>query len=111
MELARCADSGHARDDCRPTAGSIHRRNSKVTINRETWSTPELGAAAFTTVNMGVLSHRNGQALFWDNEQRKPTLANASWSEKWEARSKKHGKPNQVLGWQGGPGPDFPFAQ
>jgi predicted dehydrogenase len=48
------------------------------TGNRETLSTPELGAAAFTTVNMGVQSYRNGTALFWDKEQRKPVQANAS---------------------------------
>jgi predicted dehydrogenase len=73
-------------------------RNNK----RDTLSTPELGAAAFTTVNMGVLSYRQGKALFWDKEQRKPTEADASWAAKWEARSKKHGTPNQIIGWNGG---------
>ena len=33
-----------------------------------TLSTPELGAAAFSTVNMGVQSYRNGKVLFWDKE-------------------------------------------
>jgi predicted dehydrogenase len=70
--------------------------------NRETLSTPELGAAAFTTVAMGVQSYRNGQALFWDKEQRKPVPADASWAQRWEARSKQHGKPNQIKDWQGG---------
>ncbi len=69
--------------------------------NRETLSTPELGAAAFTTVNMGVLSYRQGKALFWDKEQRKPVPADASWAERWEKRSKERGKPNQIIGWQG----------
>jgi predicted dehydrogenase len=69
---------------------------------RETLSTPELGAAAFTTVNMGVLSYRFGKALFWDKEHRKPADADASWAARWEARSKKRGKPNQIIGWQGG---------
>src|SRR4029077_5192168 len=69
---------------------------------RETFSTPELGAAAFTTVSMGVKSYRDGKALFWDKEQRKPIDADAWWSARWEARSKKHGKPNQVAGWRGG---------
>ncbi len=68
--------------------------------NRETLSTPELGAAAFTTVNMGVQSYRNGLALFWDKEQRRPVQADASWAHNWEERSKKHGKPNQIIGWQ-----------
>lgn len=69
---------------------------------RETLSTPELGAAAFSTVNMGVLSYRFGKVLFWDKDSRKPTQADASWAERWEARSKKRGKPNQIQGWQGG---------
>jgi predicted dehydrogenase len=69
---------------------------------RETLSTPELGAAAFTTVTMGVKSYREGKALFWDKEQRKPIDADASWASRWEARSKKHGLPNQIAGWHGG---------
>ena len=69
---------------------------------RETLSTPELGAAAFTTVNMGVLSYRFGKALFWDKEQRKTTEADASWAAGWEKRSKERGKPNHIIGWQGG---------
>jgi predicted dehydrogenase len=69
---------------------------------RETLSTPELGAAAFSTVNMGVLSYRFGKVLFWDKDGRKPKEADASWADRWEARSKKRGKPNQIMGWQGG---------
>jgi hypothetical protein len=70
--------------------------------NRETLSTPELGAAAFTTVAMGVQSYRNGQALYWDKEQRKPILADKRWASNWEARSKKRGKPSQIIGWHAG---------
>ena len=69
---------------------------------RETLSTPELGSAAFTTVNMGVQSYRNGKALFWDKEKRAPKEADGSWSAQWEGRSKKHGKPNNIIGWTGG---------
>ena len=69
---------------------------------RDTLSTPELGAAAFTTVNMGVQSYRFGKVLFWDKEQRKTKEADASWAAHLEARSKKRGKPNQIIGWQGG---------
>ncbi len=65
-------------------------------------SPPDLGAAAFTTVNMGVLSYRNGQALFWDKEARKPVEADASWAKQWEERSKKRGQPNHIIGWEGG---------
>jgi predicted dehydrogenase len=70
--------------------------------NRETLSTPELGAAAFTTVSMGVESYRRGVALFWDKEQRKPVPADSTWARHWEERSKKHGKPNQIIGWEAG---------
>src|SRR5260370_6523602 len=70
--------------------------------NRETPCTPELGAAAFTTVAMGVQSYRQGKALFWDKEQQKPVEANPSWATQWEERSKNRGKPNQVVGWHGG---------
>ncbi len=70
--------------------------------NRETSSTPELGAAAFTTVAMGVLSYRTGKALFWDKEHRKPIEADPSWAANWEKRSKERGKPNQIIGWTGG---------
>lgn len=69
---------------------------------RQTLSTPELGAAAFTTVALGVQSYRNGKVLFWDKEKRKPAEADASWAAKLEARSKKHGEPQQVMGWKAG---------
>jgi predicted dehydrogenase len=70
--------------------------------DRNTLSTPELGAAAFTTVTMGVKSYREGRAFFWDNEHRKPVEANGAWAAQWEERSKKGGKPNQIAGWTGG---------
>lgn len=70
--------------------------------NRETYSTPELGAAAFTTVTMGVQSYRTGQVLFWDKERRRPVPADPTWAQRWERRSHERGKPNQIIGWQGG---------
>ena len=72
------------------------------TRNRETLSTPELGAAAFTTVAMGVQSYRRGVALAWDKERRQPVPADESWARNWERRSKERGRPNQVAGWTGG---------
>jgi predicted dehydrogenase len=69
------------------------------TNNRETWSTPELGAAAFTTVAMGVKSYREGKALFWDAGMRQVKEADASWAKRWEEVSHKRGKPKQVMGW------------
>lgn len=70
--------------------------------DRDTLSTPELGAAAFTTVAMGVESYRKGLTLFWDKEKRQAVPADPSWSARWEERSKLHGKPNQVMGWRAG---------
>ena len=70
--------------------------------NRETFCTPELGAAAFTTVNMGVQSYRQGQVLFWDRERRRPVVADSSWATRLERRSKDRGRPNQIIGWTGG---------
>ncbi len=69
---------------------------------RETLSPPELGAAAFVTVSLGVLSYRNGKVYFWDKDKRVAREADATWAARWEARSKKRGKPNQVIGWKAG---------
>ncbi len=69
---------------------------------QQTLSTPELGAAAFTTVAMGVKSYREGRALFWDEEQRKVKDADASWASRWEAMSKKRAKPHHIKGWHAG---------
>ncbi len=68
----------------------------------QTFSSPALGAAAFTTVNMGVKSYREGKAFFWDKEQRKPVEADASWAAMSEKRSKEHAKPAQIQGWTAG---------
>ena len=70
--------------------------------NRATLCTPELGAAAFTTVNMGVQAYRTGQTLFWDKENRRTRPADASWATRWERRSHERGQPSQVAGWTGG---------
>jgi predicted dehydrogenase len=69
--------------------------------NIETFSTPELGAAAFSTVAMGVQSYRTGQALYWNSDQRRPIQADSFWATQWERRSHERGQPHQVRGWQG----------
>ncbi|MFO0848950.1 MAG: Gfo/Idh/MocA family oxidoreductase [Gemmataceae bacterium] len=69
---------------------------------QDTFSTPELGAAAFTTVALAVDSYRTGKVRFWDKEQRKAVDADPSWPAAWEQRSKQRGKPNQIIGWQAG---------
>jgi len=70
--------------------------------NRKTLSPPELGAAAVATVAMGLQSYRSGQVLFWDRDQRRVVQADGSWASHWEKRSHGWGKPNQIIGWQGG---------
>jgi hypothetical protein len=72
------------------------------TRNIHTWSTPELGAAAFTTVAMGVQSYRTGQALYWNSDQRRPIQADSFWATQLERRSHERGVPHQVAGWAGG---------
>jgi hypothetical protein len=51
---------------------------------------------------MGVESYRQGKALFWDKEKRRPVEADSSWATRWETRSKDRGKPSQVMGWHAG---------
>ena len=79
-----------------------HVRMNDKAKRRETLSTPELGAAAFSTVNMGVQSYRFGKAFFWDKDQRKPVDADGSFATAMETKSKNRGKPNQIMGWTGG---------
>jgi predicted dehydrogenase len=70
--------------------------------DRNTLSTPELGAAAFTTVNMGVQSYRQGLALMWDTSMRKPVPADAAYAANLERLSKERAKPNNIKGYAAG---------
>ncbi|MGL4465405.1 MAG: gfo/Idh/MocA family oxidoreductase, partial [Planctomycetia bacterium] len=70
--------------------------------NPKTNNPPDLGAAAFTLINMGVQSYRDGSAMFFDKESRKVSTADASWAKKWEKRSHDRGKPEHVMGWKAG---------
>lgn len=82
-----------------------HWRNFVESIRSRNFHTnndPELGAAAITIVNMGVISYREGRALFFDKEARKVTNADGSWAKKWEQRSIEGGKPSHILGWHAG---------
>ena len=67
--------------------------------SQDTFSTPALGAAAFTTVNMGVHSYRTGKALFWDKEARKPVEADPSWATAWEKRARS--AASRTTSWAG----------
>jgi predicted dehydrogenase len=76
--------------------------NCVAARNQGTLSTPELGAAAFSTVNMGVLSYRSDKALYWDAEQRKPVDGDGSWAAAGERKSKARAKVSNIKGWAGG---------
>ena len=71
--------------------------------NRETLSTPELGAAAFTTVAMGVQSYRKGKVLFWDKERASRSRPTPSWATRLEKRSKEHRQAEPGRRLQGDP--------
>jgi predicted dehydrogenase len=70
--------------------------------NPETLCPPELGQAGVVTAAMGVQSYRDGKALFFDKGTGKVTESDPSWIARWEDRSRRHGKPDQVPGWHAG---------
>ena len=70
--------------------------------NQETLCPAETGYAAITTVNLGVQSYREGKAFYFDKHTGKTSQADESWAKKWEERSHKRGKPEQVMGWHAG---------
>lgn len=63
---------------------------------------PDLGAAAIVTVNLGAQSYREGKAFFFNADQKKQSLADASWAAKWEKMSKDRAMPLNPAGWKGG---------
>ena len=67
-----------------------------------TFSPPDLAATAVAFAAMAEQSYRTGRAYFWDRERRAITEANATWSERWEKRSRGRGPANQVFGWSAG---------
>ena len=64
--------------------------------NRATLSTPGAGAAAFTTVALGVKSYREGKVLFWDKDQRKPHEADAERTGRPSWRGRRRQGPGQA---------------
>jgi len=65
-------------------------------------NTPELGAAAVTTVILGAMSYRTGKIYHFDGQHGTYSDADNSWAKRWEALSKSHGKPTQIPGWRAG---------
>ena len=70
--------------------------------NPETNNPPELGAAAFTMISMGMISYREGRCLFFDKDKRQAVNADSSWARVWQERSRLRGKPSHVRGWKAG---------
>ena len=70
--------------------------------NPDTLCPPELGQAGVVTATMGVQSYRDGKALFFDKGTGKLAESDPSWIARWEDRSRRHGKPDQVPGWHAG---------
>ena len=65
-------------------------------------NTPELGAAAVTTVILGAQSYRQGKVFHFDAAAGSYKDGDASWAAKWEELSKQRAKPTQVPGWKAG---------
>ncbi len=63
---------------------------------------PNLGAAAIVTVNLGSRSYREGKVFHFDAETQTVGDADASWAKQWEDKSKSRSKPNHIAGWNAG---------
>jgi predicted dehydrogenase len=74
------------------------RNNSPDKLNNPA----DLGAAAYTFVQMGVQSYREGKALFFNRDTKQVSNADASWALQWEKRSHSRGEPTQIPGWNAG---------
>jgi predicted dehydrogenase len=65
-------------------------------------NTPDLGAAAVTTVILGAMSYRNGKVYHFDAERGRYTDGSPAWADRWETLSEHRGQPKHVPGWQAG---------
>ena len=63
---------------------------------------PDLGAAAIVTVDLGARSYREGKVFHFDPETLTITDGNTDWAKKWEKKSHERGKPNHIAGWKAG---------
>src|SRR5262249_35786879 len=65
-------------------------------------NTPELGAAAVSTVILGARSYREGRVFHLDPATGSLKDGDGSWAKKGEERSKERGKPEHIAGWKAG---------
>ncbi|OWK36338.1 Gfo/Idh/MocA family protein [Fimbriiglobus ruber] len=56
--------------------------------DRNTLSSPDLGAAAVVAVALAQRGYRDGRVYAWDNERRTAVPADAAWAAKWEHRAR-----------------------
>jgi predicted dehydrogenase len=63
---------------------------------------PDLGAAAIVTVNLGSRSYREGKVFHFDSKTNTISDGNADWANKWEKLSHERGKPLHIPGWKAG---------
>ena len=62
-------------------------------------TTPELGAAAVVTVNMGAESYRQGKVFEWDAQNGKAVEGSAAYAQMWEGMSQSRSAPRHIPGW------------
>ena len=63
---------------------------------------PDLGAAAIVTVNLGSRSYREGKVFCFDPETNAISAGDRSWAQRWEKMSKQRAAPNHIAGWHAG---------
>lgn len=63
---------------------------------------PELGAAAIVTVNLGSRSYREGKVFHFDPKTNTISDGNTQWANQWEQLSRDRGKARHIPGWKAG---------
>ncbi|MGE0610297.1 MAG: Gfo/Idh/MocA family protein [Pirellulales bacterium] len=70
-------------------------------------NTPELGAAAVITVQLGAECYRQGRVLEWDAGENRAIASSSDYARQQSRRSQERAAPSQITGWQ--PPADNPF--
>jgi len=63
---------------------------------------PDLGAAAIVTVNLGSRSYREGKVFHFDPESMTISDGNSDWAQGWEQMSRDRSKPRHIPNWTAG---------
>jgi len=62
----------------------------------------DLGAAAIINVLLGAMSYRLGKVFHFDPSTLTVSSGDESWARRWEEKSHRREKPNQIPGWTAG---------